>query len=642
MRSLTFSTSSEGSCHRGSGAHGRTKPWWALAGLAGITALTLVLYTWGLSRNGMANSYYAAAVKSATISWKAFFFGSLDPGSFITVDKPPLALWVMALSGRIFGFSSWSMLLPQALAGVGSVILLNRLVARWRGEAAGLAAAVALAVTPVATLIFRYNNPDALLVFLLVLAAWFLWGALERGSTGRLVATGALLGLAFLAKMLMALMVLPAFGLVYLFCAKPPLKRRLVQLLAALGALVLAGGWWVAVVELWPQASRPHVGGTTTDSWIGLIFSRSAGILDGSTMGANLSGEPGWLRIFNEQLGGQVFWLIPLALGGLVAGLVASRRAPRADMMRAGYLLWGLWTLVTIGVLSTASGTLHSYYTVVVAPGVAALAGAGVVELWALGRGKRWLAFLLPAAVGGSAAWSLVLLGRVPGYVPEVRTAVMVAGTVGAVGLLVWSLWFSRFPGAQSRWILRAGGMLVVIACAAALLGGPTSYSLSTVTRSVTGNMAVAGPQSEKGGLRGISGTFAANELEVNENLLTYLGENRGEAKYLVAVQSAAESVPIVLATGQPVVTIGGYKSRDPYPTVEEIEALVARGELRYAWLSATDSGRLGGSGAGSRASRQVLRAVVEWIKTHGTVVEAAEYGGARGGTLYYLSDAAP
>ena len=206
------------------------RPAWSVPARAAIFVSTLVLYTWNLSAVGMSNTFYAAAVKSGTVSWKAFFFGSLDPGNFITVDKPPAALWVEELSGRVFGFSSWSMLLPEALAGVACVMIVYRLVRRWAGEPAAVFGAVALAVTPIATEMFRDNNPDAMLTLLLVAAAWALWSALETAKTNRLVICATLVGFAFLTKTLEAFIVLPAFGLVYLVCAKPRLPRRLAQL----------------------------------------------------------------------------------------------------------------------------------------------------------------------------------------------------------------------------------------------------------------------------------------------------------------------------------------------------------------------------------------------------------------------------
>ena len=620
------------------GAAWRGRPWWAIAGLAAIVVLALALYTWSLSRNGMANSYYAAAVKSATVSWKAFFFGSLDPGSFITVDKPPAALWLMALSGRLFGFSSWSMLLPQALAGVASVLVLHHLVRRWRGEVAALLAALAFALTPVAVLIFRYNNPDALLTLLLLLAAWAVWSATEKGSTWRLAVAGVVLGFAFLTKMLMAFLVLPALVLLYLVCAPPRLGRRFLQLLVGLGALVVSAGWWIAVVELWPDSTRPHVGGSVSDSWIDLIFSRSAGLLDTAAQGANLSGDPGWLRIFNEQLGGQVAWLLPLALLALIVGLVVTLRAPRTDRTRAGYLLWGLWTLTMVVVFSGAEGTLHSYYTVILAPGIAALAGGGSVEMWRLARrDPRW-AWLLPAGIAGSAVWSALLLGRVSGYAPGLATAVLVAGLAAAAGLLYVLLRPGGRPAARLR---RAFTYALVGVGVAALLAGPLAYAVSTVGRSVSGATAAAGPATSGPS----TSASSSSELDVDQGLIDYLTENRADARYLVAVQATSESVPIILDTGQAVVTIGGYKSRDPVPTVAEFERMVSAGDLHYAYLTSerVRSSSGGGSvatGEAATSTGDVLQAVVDWVIANGTAIDASEYGGSAessAGTLYYL-----
>ena len=248
------------------------RPVWSVPARAAIFGMAALLYSWDLARVGMGNTFYAAAVKSGTESWKAFFFGSLDPGSFITVDKPPAALWVMELSGRIFGFSSWSMLLPEALAGLATVMVLYHLVRRWFGEPAAVFASLALALTPVAVVIFRYNDPDAFLTLLLVLAAWACWRAIETGKTVGLVLSAALVGLAFLTKTLDAFIVVPAIGVAYLWCGPPRLARRLGQLGWAALALLVSSGWWVAIVELWPKSARPYIGGSTDNSELNLIF----------------------------------------------------------------------------------------------------------------------------------------------------------------------------------------------------------------------------------------------------------------------------------------------------------------------------------------------------------------------------------
>jgi len=240
--------------------------------LFALLALTAIAYLWNLGASGDANSFYAAAVQAGTRSWKAFFFGSLDSSSFITTDKPPASIWVMALSGRIFGFSSWSMLVPQALEGVAAVGLLYAAVRRWFGSAAGLGAGLVLALTPVAALMFRFNNPDALLVMLLVASAYCLTRALERAGTRWVLAAGTLIGFAFLAKMMQAFLVLPAFGLVYLVAAPTGLRRRLAQLLAGALAILVSCGWWVAIVALWPANSRPLIDGSPDNNIFNLIF----------------------------------------------------------------------------------------------------------------------------------------------------------------------------------------------------------------------------------------------------------------------------------------------------------------------------------------------------------------------------------
>ncbi len=602
---------------------------------AAIGSLAAVLYTWSLSSVGQANGYYTAAVKSATVSWKAFFFGSIDPGNFITVDKPPAALWVQALSGRIFGFSTWSMLLPEALAGVASVLILHHLVRRWAGDTAAHLSALAFALTPVAVVMFRYNNPDALLTLLCLGGAWALWKAVETGRTRHLLVSAVLIGLAFDTKMLQAFLVLPAFIGVYLLAGPPRLRRRIAQLAAAAATLIVAGGWWIAIVALVPASARPYVGSTQDNSIISLLtgynglsrlFGGSAGSGGpgggggGAPGGGSIGfgGTSGLGRLFNTSLGGQVAWLIPLAVAGLLAGLWLTRRGPRTDRARAGWLLWGGWALTCAAVFSLSSGVFHPYYTVQLAPAVAALAGAGGLALWRLGRTHRWLAWALPVTVVVTAGWAVVLLDRTAGYDTWLPPLIVAGAALGAAGL--WA-------GAQLR-----NRTLVVVAgavAAATLLAGPTTYAVTTVRHPVTGSLVSAGPSAGDTG-----GGPGGGSTAVDTALVRYLEAHQGAAKYLVAATGSQTTAPIIIASGKPVITIGGFNGGDPTPTLAEFEHLVATGQVRYVLVNGTGGfgggGAPGGGGTGS--------AIDAWVQSHGTAVSSTAIGGTTAGTLYLVT----
>jgi 4-amino-4-deoxy-L-arabinose transferase-like glycosyltransferase len=596
-----------------------------------IAAVTSLLYTWGLGGAGYANSYYTAAVRAMSVSWKAFFFGSIDPGNFITVDKPPAALWVQALSARIFGFSAWSMLLPEALAGVASVLILHHLVRRWAGDTAAHLAALGFAFTPVAVLMFRYNNPDAFLTLLGLAAAWALWSAVETGRTRMLLVAAALTGLAFEAKMLQAFLVLPAFILVYLVAGPPKIGKRILQLGAAAVTLVVSAGWWVAVVALWPASSRPYIGSTSDNSILSLVFgynglSRLFGREGpgggaggpGGGGGAGFGGTPGWLRMFNAANGGEISWLIPLAALGLVAGLWATRRAPRTDRGRAGWILWGGWAVVSYVIFSKAQGIYHPYYTVQLAPAIGALAGAGAVTLWKLGRTNTWLRMAAPAAVVVTAGWSLGLLDRAPAFHSWLRPAVVAGAVLAAAGF--WIAWLLR-----NRGLLAASGVVA----AAALLAGPVSFSLANVANAQGGPIVASGP-----GARGGAGPGGFGEGQADDALVRYLEANQGSATYLVAAFGSSASAPIIIATGKPVITIGGFGGGDPAPTLTEFQALVAEGKVRFLLVGGGGAGGRGGPGGNATGG-----SISQWATQHGTQVPASEYGGGVG-TLYDLAGA--
>ncbi|SBT67069.1 Dolichyl-phosphate-mannose-protein mannosyltransferase [Micromonospora sediminicola] len=375
-------------------------PRWARPALLGLLAATGLLYLWGLGASGWGNAFYSAAVQAGSQSWEAFFYGSSDAANSITVDKTPASLWLMALSVRLFGLSSWSILVPQALLGVASVGVLYAAVRRWYGPAAGLLAGAVLALTPVATLMFRFNNPDALLVFLLVAAAYATVRAVETASARWLALTGTLVGLGFLTKMLQAFLVIPVFAGVYLLAAPTGPGRRIRHLLLAGLAVVVSAGWWVAIVELVPASARPYIGGSQHNSILELtlgynglgritgdeVGSVGGGARPGGGGGGPFSGQAGLLRMFDTEVGGQISWLLPAALILLVAGLWLAGRAPRTDRTRAGLLLWGGWLLVTGLIFSFMSGIFHAYYTVALAPAIGGIVGIGVTLLWRAAR----------------------------------------------------------------------------------------------------------------------------------------------------------------------------------------------------------------------------------------------------------------
>ncbi|MER6587979.1 glycosyltransferase family 39 protein [Micromonospora chalcea] len=434
---------------------------WARPALLGLLAATALLYLWGLGASGWANAFYSAAVQAGSQNWTAFFYGSSDAANSITVDKTPASLWLMALSVRIFGLSSWSILVPQALLGVASVGVLYATVRRWYGPAAGLLAGTVLALTPVATLMFRFNNPDALLVFLLVAAAYATVRAVETASTRWIVLTGVLVGFGFLTKMLQAFLVIPVFAGVYLLAAPTGLGRRIRQLLLAGLAVVVSAGWWVAIVELVPTSARPYVGGSQNNSILELTLGYNGlGRITGDEVGSvgggggrpggggPFSGQTGLLRMFDTEVGGQISWLLPAALILLVAGLWLAGRAPRTDRTRAGLLLWGGWLLVTGLIFSFMSGIFHAYYTVALAPAVGALVGIGVTALWRARAGAasaapgqaaaaRWRGFaatlVLAATLAVTAWWSWRVLGRTPDWYPWLRPTVLAVGLTAAV-----------------------------------------------------------------------------------------------------------------------------------------------------------------------------------------------------------------
>ncbi|MEU1385331.1 MULTISPECIES: glycosyltransferase family 39 protein [unclassified Nonomuraea] len=620
-------------------------PRWSRPAMWTVLAAAFVLYAWALG--GDANEYYAAAVLSGTRSWKAFFFGAIDAGSFITVDKPPLALWVMGLSARIFGYGTYSMLMPQVLAGVAAVGAVYSAVRRSfgrtrQGHVAALVAAVVMTLTPITVAINRDNNPDTVLVLLLVLAAWFCLESLRTARLRPLLLAALFVGLGFNAKMLQAYLVVPAFGVAYLACARHGLARRVGHLLAAGVVLVVSSAWWMVVVDLWPAASRPYVGGSTDNTvrdlvigynGLGRIFGQDRA--GGGFGGANFGGQAGAGRLFNDVLAGQISWLLPFCAVALAFAVLLRVRGTPFDA--AAWLLWGGWLVVHHAVFSFSSGTFHPYYTTAMAPAVAALTGMGATVMWQAYRRSRGWAWALPAAVAVTGGWAFVVLRRTPEWLPWLAwvvlgaTAVAVAALVTGIltGLVTGS---ATGPGTARA---RTAGRVTVVALAAALvagLAGPAAYAVSPLGTRVNGTNPTAGPSTGRtGGFGGFGGPPPVGEFPggrtgdlpgaeppqgqpdseppqgqpgargrglmgggVADSTVQYLVANQGRATWLVAVGSAQQASSIILSTRRPVIAMGGFTGSDPAMTVPGLRELLSSGRLRYVL-----PGGRGGPGGG-------------------------------------------
>jgi 4-amino-4-deoxy-L-arabinose transferase-like glycosyltransferase len=681
------------------------QPAWARPLLLALLGGTACLYLIGLDRSGWANDFYSAAVQAGSTSWKAFFFGSFDASSFITVDKTPASLWVMELSARIFGLNYWSLLAPQALEGVVAVGVLYATVRRWSGPAAGLLAGAALASTPVAALMFRFNNPDALLVLLMTLAAYAVTRAIDSGRTRWLVLAGTLIGVGFLTKMLQAFLVLPAFAVAYLVAGPGGLVRRSWQLLAGAGAMVVSAGWWVAIVELIPASSRPYIGGSTSNSIIQLALGYNGlGRLDGNETGSvgfgnggrgggspAFSGQAGLTRLFGPDLGGQISWLLPAALISAVLLIWVSRRGVRTDRRRAAVLLWGGWLLVTGAVFSLMTGIIHPYYTVALAPAIAALAGLGAAESWRARHSWPGRA-ALAAMTAVSAAWAWVLLGRTPGWLPWLGPVVLITG-IAATALLLAGPRLARLTGTvRGRRMIAAASVVLALV---ASLAGPVAYSLQTAATAHAGALPSAGPavasaggpgggfpgggspagrgrpgaglgtgapasagpggrgQGAARGAPGASGRIGGQSAagpgsagpgasggtggigraagaggsggaargaaagpgggiggglggatQVSQ-ALTQLLKGAIGYRWAAATVGAESAAPLQLASGRPIMAIGGFNGTDPAPSLGEFERLAAAGDIRY-FIGANQDSFGGGSGVAAQISAWV------------------------------------
>lgn len=600
---------------------------WALALLLLGTG---VLYLWNLGANGWANAYYSAAIQAGATNWKAFLFGSFDASNAITVDKPPASLWIPELSVRIFGLNSYAILVPEVLMGLAAVFLLHAAVARVAGRPAGLLAAAVLALTPVALLMSRYNNPEALLVLLMTAAAYALVRALQargRAALGWMVLLCALLGLAFLTKQLQGLLVVPGFALAYLSTAQARWPARLGHLLAAGAALLLAAGWWVALIQFWPAERRPYVGGSQTNSFLQLTLGynglgRISGLEVGSVGNPRRSGWSLW-RMFTGSFATQISWLLPAALILLAASLwvlLHSRAWRRTPGRQALGLVLGLgcWLVSTALVFSYMRGTIHTYYSVALAPAIAGLTGIGAVLMW-----RRRASALPLAALAGSVVatgyWASKAAAHDPTFLGPAGLVVLELSLLGAMLLLA-----AAWAGA-ARTPVRGLAPVAVAVSLVAALAAPAAYAVATVQGPRTGALVVAGPAAQPVDSIGVGGGLL-NVTTPGERVLELLRTHAADYRWVAATNGANNAAGYQLGSGQPVLVAGGFNGTDPYPTLEQFRQQVAAGQIHY-WIDGHLSLHANGG------SRQALL-IRDWVHRNftGTPVE--------GSVLYDLAPA--
>ncbi|CAN5350101.1 hypothetical protein BH11ACT2_BH11ACT2_03000 [soil metagenome] len=611
---------------------------WVRPAYLGLVVATAVLYLVNLTASGYANSFYSAAVQAGSVNWEAFFYGSSDAANSITVDKPPASLWFMALSVRIFGLSSFSILLPEVLMGVATVAVLFALVRRHYSPQVALLAGGALAITPVAALMFRFNNPDALLVLLLTLATYFTLRGVETAKVRWVVWAGVMVGFGFLTKQLQAFLILPVLAAVYVWASPARLGKRLLHLVAALGAVIVSAGWWVAIVQLVPASMRPYIGGSQSNNFLELTFGyngfgRLTGNETGSVTGGGGTnwGTTGITRLFLDEIGGQITWLLPAAFVLTVIGFVVVRKLPRVSPQRATLALLAGSLVVTFLVFSFAQGIFHAYYTVALAPALAGTVAVGASLLWSQ-RSSWWARVAASVVVLGSSAWAFVLLSRASDFVPWLKFVVIALGMLSALVVLVAD---------RSKALAAAA----VAGSLTAVLLGPLAYTIDTIATAHTGSIVSAGPTVSGGmgggggfggggGRAGVggggggatppttqgTGTFQRGGFgggggllgggDASSTVSTLLEADASSYTWVAAAVGSNNAASYQLATGDSVMPVGGFNGSDPSPTLAQFESYVAAGDIHYFI-----GGTIGQSNGGSSASS----AIAAWVASNYT-----------------------
>ncbi|MFI7400973.1 ArnT family glycosyltransferase [Streptomyces sp. NPDC049541] len=638
--------------HRGRRPAGRRSglpedaPRWERPALAAVLVVATVLYAWGIG-NAALHPFYGAAIRSMSESWRAFFFGGLDASGSISIDKLPGAFWPDAVSVWLFGPHTWAAALPQVVEGVLTVWLLHRIVRAWAGPLAALIAALTLTLTPVTVVLTRATIPDTALTLLLVAAAGALQKAVRTERLLPLITCGVWVGLAFQTKMLQAWLVLPVFAAVYQLAAPGTRLHRALRVLLAGAVSLVVSCSWVLIAWVTPAASRPYLDGTSNNDPFALVFGYNGlsrfssdatafGAVAG-TAASRTTGNTGWDMLINHTVGPQVAWFLPLAVLAAVLGIVWRAGRPRTDLLRAGFVMWGGWLAVHTLVFSASNGN-HAYYTAVIAPALAALAGGGLALFRAEYEAKyepepephsewepeaehevgdrRHLA--LPAAIALTAVWALVLdwPTRFVSWLLPVAVMLALCGVVG--------LW-SRGPRTSPRMVhaaLAAGIAAALVVPAGWAVAGLDPLYAGAATSPIAGPVGKSYYEHPRHAprRRGLGEPNARDTA-----LLDYLTAHRHGEKYLLATQAAYTAEPLLRAKSEPILVMGGFTGSTPFPTAQQLGSLVTTHQLRYALLT----------------TQRPTTPATTWVKSHCTRIRPAAYGRRTAGT-FTLYDCSP
>jgi 4-amino-4-deoxy-L-arabinose transferase-like glycosyltransferase len=601
--------------------------------LGAILLVAALLRGWNLDDGGVLIPYYFAGVRSALQSWHNLFFNAFDPAGFVSVDKPPVAFWLQTLSAKLFGFGRAAVLLPQVAEGIASVGLLYWLVRRRFGIAAGLLAALFLALSPIDVAVDRSNNTESCLILVLLLAAWAMIRALETGEIAALLLAAALVGIGFNVKMLVAFGVLPAFALVYLIGAPSTMGRRVGRLLLAGLVLAPVALSWSLIYDLTPPENRPYVDSTDDNSMLELVVGhvqrfvrradsreRAAAVAPATPDNANITAlgrdfaPAGPLRLAAPTLAAQIGWLFPLALIGGIAAWRRCRRSPYAEDWQLA--MWAGWAVVYGAVFSAAGGLFHSYYTAVMAPALCALAGIGAIALWRLYRAGGRAALWLPATIVATALWQVHI---VEGYL-----GLLTIGEVWAPGALIALATLACL--ALAWW--RGPTFGYAIAALVVLLAMPATWSVGTAALRASAGFPVAQPPFLSAEALERRHRFAtiAGALIGDPKLIGFLADNRHDEEYLTATVNARLAAPIIIASGDPVMALGGFAGRDPILDVEAFSSLVTEGRVRYALIGDDNGNARRFFGEGQQ------KEIVDWIRANGRPVDPVLWRSAPAG----------